>query len=103
MDRNVLSDRKALEARMRERFEKAMEATLQAVEQAPDGQWIAGSEWQVREAFDKLTAECFREAMQGRIDAQASAKQASFSPGAKPASGVAQQRRSRGTGADRRR
>ena len=97
MDRNVLK------TRMREHFEKAMEATLQAVERAPDGQWIAGSEWQVREAFERLTAECFREAMQERIDAQASAKQASFSPGGKPGSGAAQQGRSRGSGTHRRR
>jgi hypothetical protein len=96
MDRNVLK------TRMRERFEAAMEATLKAVEDAPDGQWIAGSEWQVREVFERLTAECFREAMQGRIDAQASAKQASFSPDGKSGSGVAQQRGSQRTGVDRR-
>jgi hypothetical protein len=97
MDRNVLK------TRMRERFEVAMEAALKAVEGAADGQWIAGSEWQVREAFEKLTAGCFGEAIQGRIDAEPSARQAAFSPGGKPRRGVTQQRRSRGAGVDRRR
>jgi hypothetical protein len=98
MDRNVLKER------MRAKFDAAMDEALKSVEQAPDGQWIAASEWRVREVFQSLTAECFREALQMRIDAQASASQASFSPCGKPAGGgVAKQRRSPGCGADRRR
>jgi hypothetical protein len=30
-----------------------------AVDDAPDGQWIAASEWEVRDIFQKLTADCF--------------------------------------------
>lgn len=97
MDRNVLKDR------MRSKFDAAMEKALQSVEEAPDGQWIAESEWRVREVFQSLTAECFREALQMRIDAEPSAKQAAFSPSGKFGDGAAKQRRSRGTGADRRR
>ena len=96
MDRNVLKQR------MRERFEAAMAAAFKAVEEAPDGQWITGSEWAVREAFQALTAECFREILQGRIDTEPSASQAAFFPCGKPGGGAAQQRGSRGAGVDRR-
>ena len=97
MDRNVLKDR------MRAKFDAALEEALKSVEEASDGQWIAESEWRVREVFQTLTAECFREALQMRIDAQPSAKQAAFSPSGKSRGGAAKQRRSQGRGADRRR
>ena len=96
-------DRKVLKNRMRERFEAAMEAAFKAVEEAPDGQWIAGSEWEIRDVFQTLTAECFREILQGRIDAEPSASQAAFSPGGQPGRGAQRQRGSPGAGADRRR
>lgn len=70
---------KALEERLRERCEQAVKEAMRAVEQSPDGQWIAGSEWQVREAFAKLAGDCYRDILQERIDA-ASAGQAAFSP-----------------------
>ncbi len=82
-------NRDVLKRRMRERFEATMETAFQAVEGASDGQWIAGSEWAVREAFQGLTAECFREILQGRIDAAPSASQTAFSPGGKSGGGVA--------------
>jgi hypothetical protein len=78
MDRNVLK------ARMRQRFESVMDEALKAVEEAPDGQWIAGSEWQIRDTFQRLTADCYREIVQSRIDAQPSASQAAFSPSRQP-------------------
>jgi hypothetical protein len=96
MDRNVLKDR------MLAKFDAVLDESLKAVEGAPDGQWIAESEWRVREVFQTLTAECFREALQMRIDAEPSAKQAAFSPSGKSGGGVAKQRRVRGPGADRR-
>lgn len=88
MDRNVLKDR------MRAKFDAAMDEALKSVEEAPDGQWIAESEWRVREVFQSLTAECFREALQMRISADPSAKQAAFSPSGKSGRQVAKQRRS---------
>ena len=97
MDRNVLKEE------MRAKFDAAMDETLRSVEGAPDGQWIAESEWRVREAFQTLMAECFRKALQMRIDAEPSAKQAAFSPSGKSGDGAAKQRRSRGAGVDRRR
>ena len=97
MDRNVLK------ARMRERFEATLEAAIKAVEAAPDGQWIAGSEWQVRDAFQALTADCYREIVQSRVDAQPSAKQAAFSPSGNAGRGTARQGSASGSRADGRR
>jgi len=83
MDRNVLK------SKLRARFEVAMEEALQAVEAAPDGQWISGSEWQVRQAFQELMGQCFGDMVQSRIDGQPSENQAAFSPCGKPNGGVA--------------
>lgn len=94
MDKNVLK------ARMRERFEVAMESALQAVEEAPDGQWIAGSEWQVRDTFQRLEADCYRQIVQGRIEDQPSASQAAFSPSGKSGCGAARQGRTPGSRVD---
>lgn len=96
MDRNVLK------AQMQKRFEATWEEACQAVETAPDGQWIAGSEWQVQEAFQKLMADCYREIVQSRIDALPSEKQAAFSPSRKPGTGAARQGRASGPRADHR-
>ncbi|HWE94588.1 MAG TPA: hypothetical protein VG269_11545, partial [Tepidisphaeraceae bacterium] len=51
------------------------------VEHAPDGQWIAASEWQVREIFQKLMSESYQQMLQARMDA---APQAAFSPSRPP-------------------
>jgi hypothetical protein len=96
-------DRKVLESRLRGRCELAVQAAIQAVEAAPDGQWIAGSEWQVRDIFQRLTADCYGEMVQSRIDALPSEGQAAFSPSGEPGTGAAQQGRASGPGADRRR
>jgi hypothetical protein len=88
MDRNVLKEQ------MRAKFDAAMDETLKSVEGASDGQWIAESEWRVRELFQTLMAECFTKALQLRIDAEPSAKQAAFSPSGKSGRGLAKQRRS---------
>ena len=96
-------DRKVLKATMQKRFEATWEAALKAVETAPDGQWIAGSEWQVQEAFQKLTADCYREILQSRINESPSENQAAFSPSAKRRSVAAQQGAAKGPRADRRR
>ena len=83
MDRNVLT------SKLPARFEVAMEEALQAVEAAPDGQWISGSQWQVRQAFQELMGQCFGDMVQSRIDGQPSENQAAFSPCGKPNGGVA--------------
>jgi len=70
-------DRDATQRALKERFEQSLEQALDAVEQAPDGRWIAASEWQVRELFQKLMSECCQQMLQARMDA---APQAAFSP-----------------------
>jgi hypothetical protein len=74
-------DKEVLKRHLTERFQASLEIALKAVDQAPDGQWIAASEWEVRDVFQKLTAECFQEMIQGRLAAQPSETQAAFSPG----------------------
>lgn len=92
-------DRKALEAQMREHFEKRLPSMINAVEQAPDGQWIAASEWEVRAQFQALAAECYQAALQARLETLPSAKQAAFSPSRPAGGGLAQQRAPRDRGA----
>ena len=95
-------DKDVLRQRLMARCEKTVEAALQAVEAAPEGAWISGSEWQVRETFQKLTAECFQELVQARVDDHPTAQAAAFSPGGRRA-GAARQGASRGAGSERRR
>ena len=70
-------DRDALKRSLKEQFEQSLEKALDAVERAPDGRWIAASEWQVREIFQKLMSECYQTMLQAKMDA---APQAAFSP-----------------------
>lgn len=93
-------DKEVLKRRLTERFRQSLAEALAAVEAAPDGQWIAASEWQVRETFQRLTAECYQEMVQGRIDAAPSATRAAFSPGGQAGGGAAEQGAARGAGVD---
>lgn len=93
-------DKEVLKRRLTERFQQSLSEALAAVEAAPDGQWIADSEWQVRETFQRLTAECYQEMVQGRIDAEPSAPRAAFSPCGQAGGGAAEQGVARRPGAD---
>ena len=73
-------DKEVLKRQLTERFQQSLESALKAVDEAPDGQWIAASEWQVRDIFQKLTGDCFGQMIQQRIDRLPSASQAAFSP-----------------------
>ena len=53
-------DREVLKKELRERFEQALNQMIDAVEQAPDGRWIAASEWEVRQAGQDLTRDSSR-------------------------------------------
>ena len=76
-------DRDAIKRALKEQFDRSLDKALDAVEQAPDGHWIAASEWQVREIFQKLMSESYQQMLQARMDA---APQAAFSPsGSRPA------------------
>jgi hypothetical protein len=75
-------DKEVLKRQLTERFHESLGAAIKAVDDAPDGQWIAASEWEVRDIFQKLTADCFGQMIQKRIDQLPSASQAAFSPDA---------------------
>jgi len=70
-------DREALKRDLTDQFKQSLEVAMDAVARAPDGAWIAASEWQVREVFQKLTAQAFERILQARLNA---AKPAAFSP-----------------------
>jgi hypothetical protein len=56
-------------ASMREEMEQYLKQVMEAVNQAPDGEWIAGSEEQVRDAVAAMRQRVFEKAIQKRIDA----------------------------------
>jgi hypothetical protein len=95
MDREVLSDR--LDGLFQEALAKAMEL----VEKAPDGQWIAATEWPVREVFLDLARQCYQEMLQARIDSTPAASRPPFSPGS--SGDAAEQRDARRNAGHRRR
>ncbi len=63
---------------LRGELETFLESVMQAVNETPDGAWIAGSEEQVRDLCAEFRQRVFQEAVQQRIDAA----EAAFSPSA---------------------
>jgi len=61
---------------MRGEVEQYLKQVMEAVNDAPDGNWIAGSEEQVRDIVGKMRQRCFEQAIQKRVDAA----EAAFSP-----------------------
>ena len=78
-----MMDKEVLKRQLTERFQQSLDSALKAVDDAPDGKWIAASEWEVRDIFQKLTSDCFGQMIQRRIDHLPSASQAAFSPDAR--------------------
>lgn len=72
-------------ASMREEMEQYLKQVMEAVNQAPDGEWIAGSEEQVRDAVAAMRQRIFEKAIQKRIDAA----EAAFPPSAPSDNGKA--------------
>jgi hypothetical protein len=70
-------DREALKRELTQQFQHSLDQAMDAVEKAPDGAWISASEWQVRELFQKLTAQAFERILQAKLDA---VDPAAFSP-----------------------
>lgn len=70
-------DREALKRELTDQFQQSLDQAMNAVQRAPDGAWIAASEWEVREVFQKLTARAFERILQAKLDA---APPAAFSP-----------------------
>jgi hypothetical protein len=70
---------------MREEVEQYLKQVMEAVNQAPDGEWIAGSEEQVRDVMAAMRQRVFEKAVQKRIDAA----EAAFPPSARSDDGKA--------------
>jgi hypothetical protein len=83
-------DKEVLDRRLSELCQKAMSEARTAVGQAPDGQWIAASEWQIREIFQRLTQDCYQAMLQAKADDHPTASQAAFSPGGELAAAAEQ-------------
>jgi hypothetical protein len=71
-------DRDAIKRELRDQFEQSLDEAIDSVEKAPDGRWIAASEWQIREIFQKLMKQSYQTLLQKKLDA---APEAAFSPG----------------------
>lgn len=64
---------------LKDKTEAYLKSVIEAVNLAPDGQWIAGSEEQVRDLSEDFRRQVFQQAVQQRIDAA----EAAFSPSAR--------------------
>ena len=72
-------DRDALKRELTEQFQQSLDQAMDTVEQAPDGAWISASEWEIRELFQKLTAQAYERILQAKLDA-AEKERGDFSP-----------------------
>jgi hypothetical protein len=63
---------------MREEVDQYLKQIMEAVNQAPDGAWISGSEEQVRDIAAAMRQHVFEQAVQQRVDAA----EAAFPPSA---------------------
>lgn len=77
MDRQAQFSAQAFMEQMRGEFEQTMQRVADAVNQAPDGQWINASEVPVLEAMTEFRRKAYEKALQMRVDAAEGA----FSPG----------------------
>lgn len=78
MERLLVVDKQQYAARMQEQCRRIMEQVMEAVNHAPAGNTISGSEMQVRDLMGDLRRIAFETAVQMRIDSTES----SFSPSA---------------------
>jgi hypothetical protein len=63
---------------MKQEIDEFAKQVMEAVNDAPDGEWIAGSEEQVRDLCAKMRQRVFERAVQQRVDAA----EAAFPPSA---------------------
>ncbi len=63
---------------LKEETEKYLRSVMEAVNAAPDGRWISGSEEQVRDLAAEYRRQVFEKAVQMRVDAA----EAAFPPSA---------------------
>lgn len=69
MDATSKVSPKQLMESLRPEVEAFLESVMQAVNEAPDGEWIAGSEEDVRNLAAEFRERVFQQAVQQRIDA----------------------------------
>ena len=72
-------------AEMKAEMETYLASVMNAVNQAPDGEWIAGSEEQVRDLSAEFRRQAFERALQMRVDRA----EAAFPPSAQSGDGQA--------------
>jgi hypothetical protein len=70
--------------RMRQKMEEALGRVADAINQAPPGQIITGSEEEVRDVFADLRQRAFEMGLQMRLDAAEAAFPPSQGPGHRP-------------------
>ncbi len=63
---------------MKDEIEQYVKDVMEAVNEAPDGEWIAGSEERVRDLSAEMRRKVFERALQQRVDAA----EAAFPPSA---------------------
>ena len=67
-------------ASMQQEVQQYLQSVMQAVNDAPDGDWLAGSEEQVRNLSAEFRRQAYERALQLRVDEA----EASFPPSAQP-------------------
>ena len=72
-------------AAMEREMQQYLQSVVQAVNEAPDGAWIAGSEEAVRDLSADFRRRVFEKAVQMRVDAA----EAAFPPSGEPGDGQA--------------
>jgi len=82
-------DRDVVMHQLTERFQELLAKGLDAVEEAPDGAWIAASEGVFLDIGQQLIRESLEAALQARVNAHSTAKAATFSPSEPGDRGVA--------------
>ena len=76
MNDKAVVDGRAFAEAMRAEFERTMQGVIAAVNQAPDGEWIEGSEQEVRDLMVAFQQKAYQRALQMRTQAA----EAAFSP-----------------------
>lgn len=78
MNGQMMVDPQAYERAMHSEFERTMRRVMEAVNAAPQGSWIEGSEHQVRDLMAEFQQKAYETALQMKIRAA----EAAFSPSA---------------------
>jgi hypothetical protein len=66
---SVKLDREAFKAKLLAQFEATLDRVADAVDKAPDGAWIEGSEEASRQALDAFKRAVYEAALQAKVDA----------------------------------